>query len=151
MDRILDSARMGPFYLRDPVIAAMVLDALHHAAAVLHHFELHAFMVMPNHVHMLITPKVPIPTLMKSLKSITAKRANEFLGLTGKPFWQDESFDRNVRNGDEFSRISRYIEWNPVRAGLVSAPEEYAWSSARAIGGSPADPGVRPPRLVGFT
>jgi putative DNA methylase len=146
MDRLLDNARTGPFHLRDPQIAEMVIDALRHATATLRHFELHAFVVMPNHVHMLITPQVPIPTLMKSLKSITAKRANEVLGMTGKPFWQDESFDRNVRNREELSRILRYIEMNPVTAGLVHKPREWLWSSAaEAIRGSPADQGVRPP------
>ena len=52
------------------------------------------------------------------------------LGLTGKPFWQDESYDRLVRDRLEFERIRRYIENNPVRAGLVAAPEDYPWSSA---------------------
>jgi hypothetical protein len=50
----------------------------------------------------------------------------------GEPFWQSESYDRWVRNDVEFRRIERYIEENPVRAGLVSAPEEYRWSSAYA-------------------
>jgi putative transposase len=52
------------------------------------------------------------------------------LGLTGKPFWQDESYDRLVRDGTEFERIRRYIEYNPVRAGLVATPAAYPWSSA---------------------
>jgi REP-associated tyrosine transposase len=53
------------------------------------------------------------------------------LALTGKPFWQDESYDRLVRDAAEFERIRHYIEYNPVRAGLVELPEEYPWSSAR--------------------
>jgi hypothetical protein len=85
---------------------------------------------------------------MKSIKGITAKRSNELLGLTGTRFWQDESFDRSVRNRDEFQRIRRYIEMNPVAAGLVKTAEEYEWSSpGTAIRGSPADQGVRPPLL----
>jgi len=149
MDRILDGGRIGPVYLGQPRIAEVVHEAMLYAAGTLHHFELHAFVVMPSHVHMLVTPKVPLPVLMKSLKSITAKRANEILKLTGKPFWQDESFDRNVRSHEEFERIRGYIEWNPVHAGLARVPEEYRWSSAAgAIRGSPADQGVRPP--LGF-
>jgi len=52
------------------------------------------------------------------------------LGLTGKPFWQDESYDHLVRHEREFEKIRRYIEENPVRAGLVSEASEYRWSSA---------------------
>ena len=50
----------------------------------------------------------------------------------GQSFWQDESYDRLVRDGAEFQRIERYIEWNPVKAGLVARPEDFPWSSAKA-------------------
>ena len=53
------------------------------------------------------------------------------LGLTGRPFWQDESYDHMVRNEREFEKIRSYIEENPVRAGLVREASEYRWSSAR--------------------
>jgi putative transposase len=98
---------------------------------------------MPNHVHLLATPAVPLPKLTKSLKGITAKRANTILGLTGTTFWQDESYDHLVRNSPEFERIRNYIEQNPVRAGLVRESSDYRWSS-RPTGGSPADQGVHP-------
>jgi REP-associated tyrosine transposase len=101
--------------------------------------------VMPNHVHLLATPAVPLPKLTKSLKGITAKRANAMLALTGKRFWQEESYDHLVRNEREFEKIRNYIEWNPVRAGLVTEAKEYRWSSARwATRGSPADRGSAP-------
>ena len=100
---------------------------------------------MPNHVHILATPSVELPKLTRSLKGITAKRANAILRLTGKPFWQDESYDHLVRNEREFEKIRRYIEENPVRAGLVSEASEYRWSSAGwATSGSPADRGAAP-------
>jgi REP element-mobilizing transposase RayT len=79
---------------------------------------------------MLLTPEVSVSRLMGSLKGATAKRANVLLNLTGKPFWQDESYDRLVRDADEFRRVQRYIENNPVKAGLAATPEEYPWSSA---------------------
>jgi hypothetical protein len=67
------------------------------------------------------------------------------LALTGSPFWQEESYDHLVREEGEFCKIRRYIEENPVRAGLVTAAGQYRWSSAGwATGGSPADLGVRP-------
>jgi REP element-mobilizing transposase RayT len=100
---------------------------------------------MPNHVHLLATPTLPLPKVTKSLKGITSKRANTMLAMTGSSFWQEESYDHLVRNEREFEKIRRYIEENPVRAGLVREAHEYRWSSAgRVTGGSPADQGVRP-------
>ena len=84
----------------------------------------------------------------KSLNGITSKRANVLLGLTGKTFWQDESYDRLIRNQSEFNRIVNYIEENPVRAGLVADRSAFRWSSAWATGGSPADQGVRPTTVI---
>jgi putative transposase len=145
MDRLLDETRTGAFYLRQPAIADMVVEAIHYNGSNLRHYLLHAFVVMPNHVHLLCTPAVELQKLTRSLKGITAKRANAILALTGKPFCQEESYDRLVRNGTEFDSIRNYIEQNPVRAGLVNVASEYAWSSAAgATGGSPADHGVRP-------
>jgi putative transposase len=74
IDLLLDQARSGPFYLRQPDIAALVVEAIHHNAQILGHYALHAFAVMPNHVHVLATPSVPLPKLTKSLKGITAKQ-----------------------------------------------------------------------------
>jgi putative transposase len=121
----------------------MIVEAIHYNANALGHYVWHAFAVMPNHVHLLVTPAIALPKLTKSLKGITAKRANARLALTGRPFWQEESYDHLVRNGREFERIRNYIEENPVRAGLVKEARLYRWSSAGwATGGSPADQGV---------
>jgi REP element-mobilizing transposase RayT len=123
----------------------MVVRAIHENATVLGHYTVHAFAVMPNHVHLLVSPLVPLPRLTKSLKGITAKRGNQILARTGSPFWAEESYDHLVRDGREFERVRRYIEQNAVHAGLVSEAGEYRWSSAGwATGGSPADQGVRP-------
>jgi putative transposase len=148
MDRLLDETRSGVFYLRQPAIADMVVEAIQYNAETLRHYDLHSFVVMPNHVHLLVTPKIELPKVTKSLKGITAKRANALLSLSGSPFWQDESYDHLVRNDREFEKIRRYIEENPVRAGLVSEASEYRWSSAaEPTGGSAADQGVRPTLL----
>jgi putative DNA methylase len=145
MDRLLDEARSGAFYLRQPPVADMVVEAIQYNAKILGHYRLHAFVVMPNHVHLLATPVVALPKLTKSLKGITAKRANLMLASAGRPFWQEESYDHLVRHPREFEKIRNYIEGNPVRAGLVREASEYRWSSAGwATGGSPADQGVRP-------
>ena len=145
MDRLLDETTSGAFYLRQPAIAKMIVEAIEYNASALQHYLLRAYVVMPNHVHLLATPAVAVPKLTRSLKGITAKRANEILALTGHPFWQEESYDHLIRNKQEFERIQKYIEENPVRAGLAGEPGEYQWSSAAsATGGSLADHGVRP-------
>jgi REP element-mobilizing transposase RayT len=130
MDRLLDEARTGPMLLRQPEVAEIVRMALQRGVE-LKRFELHAWVIMPNHVHLLLTAHMNPARLLGSLKGSTARWANEFLGQTGKPFWQDESYDRLVRDNKEFERIRGYIEQNPVRAGLARTPEEYPWSSAR--------------------
>jgi REP element-mobilizing transposase RayT len=128
LDRLLDQASTGPLALRKPDIACMVVEAIHHRD--LKQYQLHAYVVMPNHVHLMVTPFVEISKIMHSLKRFTGREGNRILGLTGQPFWQDESYDRLVRGETEFQRITRYIEMNPVNAGIVTAPEDFPWSSA---------------------
>ena len=143
LDRLLDQGQSGPLYLRHPDLADMVVEAILYNAQALGHYSLHAFVAMPNHVHLLLSPHDPFPKLTKSLKGITAKKANEMLRRTGQPFWQEESDDHLVRGSSQFDRIRLYIEENPAKAGLGKDAAEYRWSS-RATGGAPADQGVRP-------
>jgi hypothetical protein len=79
---------------------------------------------------------------MQSLKRFTAREGNRILGLTGHPFWQDESYDRLVRDECEFAAVARYIEMNPVNAGLVTQPEQFPWSSAGPITNRPGPMGT---------
>jgi len=79
LDRLLDQACTGPRYLSQPAIARLVVEALHYGPASLRHYPLHAFVGMANHLHLLITPQVALPKLRRSLKGITAKRANQIL------------------------------------------------------------------------
>jgi len=137
MDRLLDQARTGPVYLNRPEIAQLVVEAIRFRDQSMGHYCLHSYVVMPNHVHLLVTPYVPVPRLTHSLKRYTAREANRLLGLTGKPFWQDESYDRLVRDQTEFERIARYIAWNPVKSGLATDPEAFSWSSAWPIDNRP--------------
>jgi REP-associated tyrosine transposase len=137
MDRLLDNARTGPLYLREPEIAGMVVESIHHQERALGHYHLHSYVVLANHVHLLVTPCVEVSKLMQSLKRFTAKEANCILSRTGQPFWQEESYDRLVRDETEFRRIARYIDMNPVKAGLVNTPQEFLWSSARPIDNRP--------------
>jgi putative transposase len=131
MDRILDKATTGPRYLAMPEIAEMVVTSLLDGDRRFQRYDLHAFAVMPNHVHMLVTPHVPSAQWLRSLKGFTGHEANRILGRDGH-FWQDESYDHLVRAGPELERIRCYIENNPVKAGLVSFAGDFPWSSGRA-------------------
>ena len=116
----------GPLYLRIPDIAAIVARALH--AGESDGYSLHAWVIMPNHVHLLITPRTSVSAVLHKLKGVTAREANRARARTG-PFWQHESYDRLVRDEREFRRIENYILQNPVKAGLAASPELYQWSS----------------------
>jgi REP element-mobilizing transposase RayT len=113
-------------YLRQPAVAAIVVASIFKGAE-LGHYELYAYAVMANHVHLLIQPKISPSVLMKALKGATAREANRLLARTGEPFWQKESYDHWVRNDTEFQSIRAYIENNPVKAGLVNNAEDYPW------------------------
>jgi REP-associated tyrosine transposase len=130
LDSALDKSTTGLFWLKSPRIARCVVEVIRKGDSVLSYFILHAFVVMPNHVHLLITPKVPIPRIMNGIKGAAARQANAILSRKGKHFWQDESFDHWVRTSKEFDRIHAYIEYNPVFAGLATKPEDWPWSSA---------------------
>jgi REP element-mobilizing transposase RayT len=130
MDRILDSGNTGPLYLRQPEIAELVVAALRDGDRRFRRYQLHSFVVMPNHVHALVTPHVEATRWLGPLKGFTAYRANRILGRVGKAFWQDESYDHVVRGDGEWGRIRAYIEGDPVRARLAAAAEEFRWSSA---------------------
>lgn len=139
IDSALDKASVGPRWLGELEIANLVQTTLLSRYATL--YKLWAYVVMINHVHLLLNPKVsqrmnstPIATslsaITKGLKGYTSREANHILHRTGQPFWQQESFDHWPRNQEEFLRIIAYIENNPVKAGLVHRPEQWPWSSA---------------------
>jgi len=133
LDALLDRGSSGPLWLKNPRIAALILQSLRKGARELHYFVLHAFVIMPNHIHLLITPHVSMRRITNGLKGSTAREANIILGRTGGRFWQDESFDHWVRSTAEFARIWNYIELNPVTAQLVTRPQDWPWSSAKLL------------------
>ena len=128
-DRMLDTSSTGPQWLSDPMIADQVVATLIRGTE-LGHYHLQAYVVMSNHVHILIQPLVPLSRITNGIRVVSAHRANAILNRTGKPFWQDESFDHWIRSGSQFERARNYIERNPVKAGRATSPEQWRWSSA---------------------
>lgn len=132
-------------WLLDPRIAKIMQSAFYYYAG--KRYSLYAYVIMPNHVHILLKPDEewckrleadkdkpknksgPLSVIMHSIRSYTANEANKILGLTGA-FWQRETYDHWVRDNKEFERIIYYIEHNPVKAGLSDHPEVWQFSSA---------------------
>ncbi len=121
---------LGHAWLRDTRVAESIENALFHFDGA--RYLLHAWVVMPNHVHTLLTP-LGVDTLSRivhSWKSFTANVANRILAQSGK-FWQEEYFDRYIRNERHYFRTVDYIELNPVTAGLCERKEDWKFGSAR--------------------
>ena|ERR1017187_914822 len=129
-DEQLDWMRSGPVWLQDPRVARVVVGALLYGETVRGFYQLHAWVVMPNHVHAIFQPHAAMPTVMRWLKGRTGRVGNQFVGRTGTPFWQDESFDHWIRSAEELSDLIEYVENNPVKADLVETKELWRWSSA---------------------
>jgi REP element-mobilizing transposase RayT len=95
--------------------------------------HLHAVVIMPEHVHLLLTPMrneeewpFPLKDILKLIKGPSARTVNLLAGTCGA-LWQDESFDHVLRCNESFDEKLEYIRQNPVRRGLVARPEEYEW------------------------
>ena len=129
-DQLLDGMTSGPLYLRMPEIAEIVAGEILRLEGI----RVAAWVILPNHVHLLAEAvseeDADWARHLKMIKGRSARRANLVLARTGQPFWQEESFDRWVRDRDEFAKVQRYIERNPVTAGLAESPERFRWSSA---------------------
>jgi putative transposase len=126
-DRAIE--RVGPMLLSNDRAAACVAGALEYGAEILELYQLHEWVVMPNHVHVLWTPRGPQEQILGRIKSFTAHECNRMLGRTGQ-FWNRESFDHWVRSEYQMERIRKYTANNPVKAGLCRCPSDWRWSSA---------------------
>ncbi|MDB6125578.1 MAG: Protein of unknown function Protein of unknown function [Pedosphaera sp.] len=139
-------AGYGECHLRNPAIATLVQDNLLHFDN--DRYQLSAWVIMPNHVHVLIEMRTtPLAVILRNWKSFTGNMANRQLGRAGT-FWQKEYFDRYIRDEKHLNIAVRYIENNPVKARLVERPEQglsVVHFSSRSRDGSPnlsADLGV---------
>jgi REP element-mobilizing transposase RayT len=133
-DKDLDRGH-GSRALAQPDIAAVVEETLLKFDG--QRYLLHAWTIMPTHVHVLCAQRseFDLSSVVHSWKSYTANFANRRLGRTG-PFWGREYFDRYVRSEDHYGTVKRYIEHNPVAAGLCAQAGDWRFGSARRNAGS---------------
>ncbi len=105
--------------------AQLFLDTLHHYRQE-GHYKLHAFVVMPDHVHLLLTPtEITLERTLQLIKGGFSRRLSSKL-----PVWQRGFTDKRIRDRDDFLTHREYIHHNPVRARLCHLPEDYPFSSA---------------------
>ena len=118
-DTVLDSGEYGQNHLLEKEIAEICSETLHYPDG--KDYELICYTIMPNHVHLvfeLLPGNKGISKIMQSIKRISARKANIILKREGL-FWQDESFDRWIRDDKELYFVIKYVLLNPVKAGLV--------------------------------
>ena len=128
VDKYLDEGR-GDCWMRRPEIADLVAGAVQFFVGV--RYDLHAWAVMPNHVHAVLRPlsRWSLSQVLQGWKGYTARESNQMLNRVGMPFWQKESFDHLIRNDDDLHRCCEYTLMNPVNARLCARPEDWRWSS----------------------
>jgi putative transposase len=114
---------------------ALLARAFNRARA-LHPFYLTAWVFLPDHWHGIFAPVYPvsISLAMKSVKQSSTSAVNQCRGADGE-LWQPRFFDRALRSVKEYNDKVEYIHLNPVRAGLVSRPEDWRWSSYNEYAG----------------
>ena len=129
IEKYLDSGH-GDCLLRQPDIATIIEDALLFFDG--RRYALLAWVIMPNHVHCLIETRVghPLDQVVQAWKSFSAKASNQRLNRSGS-FWQRDYFDRYIRDDEHLAAVQRYIENNPVKAGLCDKAEDWLFGSAR--------------------
>jgi len=128
IERYVDQG-YGDSVLGNEDVAGMVQDSLLKGNGV--SFKLFSWCVMPNHLHSLITrfEHLELDEIVRLFKSYTAHEANRILRRDGD-FWMEDYFDRYIRNARHFWNTVRYIENNPVKAGLCQRPADWQFSSA---------------------
>ena len=117
-ERLLDGSH-GECVLRDHRAAKVIAEAISHFDN--DRYRLYAWCVMPNHVHAIFKTALPLAEVLHSWKSYTRTAVNRLLARTGK-LWQDDYFDRVMRNEKQFRRAIDYVVDNPTKAGLVDWP-----------------------------
>ena len=109
--------------------SALLFQVLQHYRE---HYKLHAFVLMPDHFHLLLTPQaMTLERCLQLIKGGFSRRYHLEGGL--KDVWQKGYADHRCRDREDFVKHKTYIEQNPVAAGLCPSAGEYAWSSASLV------------------
>jgi putative transposase len=137
-DKFLDTYTGGNHYLKSETLAKIVADTLHYWDG--KRLELYAYTIMSNHVHTVfrlfdkyeIAKPFYLEQIMHSIKLYSASQCNKLIGIEGQ-FWQEESYDRLIRDNEEMKRILQYTVYNPVKAGLCANPKDWKWTYIKPV------------------
>jgi len=123
MERWMDAGH-GSCLLRFPEHREEVMRCLQYSDSEQH--DLGDFVIMPNHVHLLLRPRISsqLQSLLRPIKGVSARNINVVTGNTGA-LWQGESFDHIVRSLEQLKRLQEYMRNNPIKAGLK--PDEFTY------------------------
>jgi len=131
-DEALHTSQTGPFWLRDERIAKIVADSMRYHDG--NWFDVLAYCIMANHVHLVLAPyeisataDFSLTKIMHNIKRNSANHANKVLGRTGA-FWQHENYDHFARDEKDLERIIKYVLYNPVEAGLTDDWSKWKWT-----------------------
>jgi REP element-mobilizing transposase RayT len=127
-DKYLDRVSTDIRWLQNPAVATTAYNTIFHYNG--RDYDVVAFCVMPNHVHLVTDMREknkPLHVILQQIKSYTAVQSNIILNRRG-PFWHHENYDHVIRNGEELKKIVRYVIKNPVSAGLVKQWNEWKWT-----------------------
>jgi len=109
--------------------ASETVEAVLEQTRARHHVRVYAYVLMPEHVHLLINepPLILLAQFLKAVKQIASRK----LRGPRQKFWQERYYDSNIHGEKARSEVIRYIHRNPVKRGLVEKPENWPWSSFR--------------------
>jgi putative transposase len=107
--------------------AQLLVDTLYHYRGSA--YLLHEFVIMPDHIHVLLTAQTSVEKAVQFIKGGFSYRAKKELG-SNMEIWQKGFSDHRIRNGDDYRLHQTYIRQNPVRKNLCERAEQYPYSSA---------------------
>ena len=115
-----------PFLVQD---AGLLLDSIESVRAK-QSFDLHAWVILPDHFHFVIDPvDWDISKAMQSIKMSFGARYRKQLGVDAGRMWQNRFWDHIIRDQDDYNRHVDYVHYNPVKHGLVRSPFDWKWTS----------------------
>jgi putative transposase len=131
-DNLLHTSETGGRYLLLPPVADICRTAMHYPDG--KSYKLICYCIMPNHIHLVFellpSDKKNVGKIMQSIKRFSARKSNLLLNRTGT-FWQEESYDRLVRDDRELYNVRRYVLLNPVKAGLTDDWQSWQYTFCR--------------------
>jgi len=119
-------------HLRGASIAGAIRDLLL-TVATRQHFVIHAYCVMPDHLHFLAQGTKSSCELQEFVRNFKSRSAYAFRQITGQRLWEKSYYDHILRDAESLESVASYIWWNPVRRRLCESPRQYPYSGSQTM------------------